>query len=81
MLENGEIIFGLTPLDYEILIMCLEDAALEVVPGSARRDTLNDLRYKLQEQKLRDAARRESVERDRLICERDAVRRKWGEDG
>lgn len=49
--------FDLENLDYQILITCLIDAAQELPYGSARRDTLNDLRYKLQGQKREADAR------------------------
>ena len=42
--------FDLKNLDYQILITCLVDAAQVLPYGSARRDTLDDLRYKLQGQ-------------------------------
>ncbi len=42
--------FALENLDYQVLITCLIDAAQAPDVGSARRDTLDDLRYKLQGQ-------------------------------
>ena len=55
----------------------VDQMAVKIVPhAKITRRGLNDAIKSWE-----DNAKREAAERDRLLCERDAVRRKWGEDG